>query len=153
MVFVSSFCSAQKMEITPEMQENVILYNAKINELIDKNTRNGLKLVREEKLPSRSNIDLMLHINLREGNWYHFCFVGDPCAIKVKATLFLEGAGDLVQDRIKVRRENEFWTEFSLLCPQTGSYELTLLQKAPVQRPLSYLMMFKKEREQLVSSQ
>ncbi|GBL36052.1 hypothetical protein EMGBS15_16470 [Filimonas sp.] len=46
------------------MQENVILYNAKINELIDKNTRNGLlKLVREEKLPSRSNIDLMLHIN------------------------------------------------------------------------------------------
>ncbi len=137
------------MEITPDMQENVIVYNAKINELVEKNSTRGFHLVKEEKLPMRNNIDMILHISLREGNLYHVCFVGDPGSIKVKATLFLEGVGDFVQDRIKVRRENEFWTEFSFLCPQTGNYELSLLQKSSLSRPLSYLMVFKKDRETL----
>ena len=149
MVFATSFCTAQQTEITEEMKENVILYNAKINELIEKNLANGFDLVKEEKLPMRNNIDLILHVNLREGNLYRICFVGDPGSVKVKTTLFLEGIGDIVQDRIKVRRENEFWTEFSFLCPQTGNYELSLLQKSSLPRPLSYMMIFRKKREAL----
>ena len=131
--------------ITSEMKENISQYNAKINELIERNTLNGFKIIREEKLPIRSDIDMVVILPLYAGDWYHFSFVGDPSAQKIKATLFLEGFGDLVQDRIIVRRENEFWTEFSFLCPQSGNYELTLYQKSDISRPLSYLTVFKKE--------
>lgn len=123
------------------------MYNEKINQLIDKHTGNGFKIIKEEKLPIRSTIDMVIHVPLYEGDWYHFCFIGDPSAEKIKATLFLEGLGDLVQDRIIVRREHEFWTEFSFVCPRSGNYELTLFQKSEISRPLSYLTIFKKDNE------
>jgi len=137
---------AQTTEVTPEMKESVRLYNAKINELIDRHSKNGFTIIKESKLPLRNAIDMVIHVPLHEGDWYHFCFVGDPTSRKIKATLFLNGLGDLVQDRIIVRRENEFWTEFSFICPQTGNYELTLFQKAEVSKPLSYLTIFKRDR-------
>ena len=142
---------AQKIQLTPELEENVRLYNDKINELFTQTSQNHFHIVKEEKLPLRSGLDLVLNIPLYEGDWYHFCFVGDPGSDKIKATLFLEGYGDLVQDRIVVRREHEFWTEFSFMCPQSGLYELRLFQKCDIPRPLSYLMVFKKDN-QLVSN-
>ena len=153
MMLATMFCKAQSRHITPEMQENVKLYNAKIDELIDRTSKNGFHIVREEKLHLRNNIDMIVNIQLLEGNWYHFCFVGDPSSTKVKATLFMEGIGDLVQDRIKVKRENEFWTEFSFICPQSGNYEFTVCQKAPVERPLSYLTVFKMDAAGISSPQ
>lgn len=146
--FLLSFISIaafSQHEISPEMKRCVLLYNEKIDELITTHTSNGFHILQEQKLPIRSGIDMVVHLPLYEGDWYHFSFVGDPSSEKIKATLFLEGFGDLVQDRIIVRRENEFWTEFSFLCPQTGNYELTLYQKAEISRPLSYLTIFKKD--------
>ena len=135
---------AQPMQSKEDLQENVVMYNAKINELIEKHSSNGFKIVKEQKLPLRSSTDMVITLPLHAGDWYHFCFVGDPSAEKIKATLYLEGLGDLVQDRIIVRRENEFWTEFSFMCPQSANYELTIFQKAEVSRPLSYLTVFKR---------
>lgn len=148
LVFLSNLilkAQSDRTLLTAEMKENIILYNSKINEVIERNTLNGFKIIKEEKLPIRSDIDMVVILPLYAGDWYHFSFVGDPSAQKIKATLFLEGFGDLVQDRIIVRRENEFWTEFSFLCPQSGNYELTLYQKSDISRPLSYLTVFKKE--------
>lgn len=135
---------SQHIEITPEMQENIRLYNSKIEELIAKHNSNGFKIIQEEKLPLRSGNEMIIHMPLYEGDWYHFCFIGDPSSEKIKATLFLEGLGDLIQDKLIVRKENEFWTEFSFICPRSGSYELTLFQKNEISRPLSYLTVFKK---------
>ena len=142
--FISMIGNSQSREINDEMKNNIIIYNSKINEIIQKNTQNGFSIIKEEKLPLRSEIDMVVILPLYAGDWYHFSFVGDPSAVKIKATLFLEGYGDLVQDKIIVRRENEFWTEFSFMCPQSGNYELTLYQKAEISRPLSYLTLFKK---------
>ncbi len=152
-LLVSLHSVAQGIEITAEMQQHVELYNAKINELIDKHTKNGFAILSEEKLPMRSNIDMVVHIPLHAGNWYHFCFIGDPGADKIKANLFLEGLGDFVADRIVVRREHEFWTEFSFMCTYNGSYELTLNQKAEISRPLSYLVVFQKTTEMQLTSE
>jgi hypothetical protein len=139
MVFAQTHC------VSPEMQDCVRKYNDKINELIDKHSHNGFHILKEQKLPMRSATDMVVSMPLYEGDWYHFCFVGDPSADKIKASLYLEGFGDIIQDRIIVKREHEFWTEFSFMCPQTGNYELTLFQKSEVNRPLSYLTVFKKD--------
>ena len=147
LLFACLQCKSQSTkEITPEMAQNVTRYNAKIDELIGRALANGFRIVREEKLHLRNNVDMLLNISLMEGTWYHFCFIGDPSSTKVKATLFKEGVGDLVQDRIKVKREHEFWTEFSFVCPQSGNYEFIVSQKGPFARPLSYLAVFKKNR-------
>jgi hypothetical protein len=135
---------AQTTKLTPDLIENIQLYNLKINELISKNEGNGFVIMKEEKLAIRSDIDFVIHLPLYKDNWYHFCFIGDPGADKIKCTLFLEGLGDIIQDRIKVQRMNIFWTEFSFLCPTSGNYELSLYQKADIGRPLSYLTIFKK---------
>ena len=146
LLFACLQCKSQSKQITPEMAQNVTRYNAKIDELIGRALTNGFRIVREEKLHLRNNVDMLLNISLMEGTWYHFCFIGDPSSTKVKATLFKEGVGDLVQDRIKVKREHEFWTEFSFVCPQSGNYEFIVSQKGPFARPLSYLAVFKKNK-------
>jgi hypothetical protein len=151
LLFIFGLCIASKAfsqshTLTPEMQDCVTKYNLKINELLSTHQQNGFEILKEQKLPIQSNLDMILHLPLYAGEWYHFSFVGDPSADKIKTTLFLEGYGDIVQDRIKVNRDSEFWTEFSFICPQTGMYELTLYQKCEISRPLSYLTIFKKEK-------
>ena len=130
--------------LSGDMKEAVKTYNLKINELYDKHTKNGFVVYKEQKLPMQANLDFVINFKLIAGSWYHFSFVGDPSSSKIKAVLFKEGFGDMVQARLFVDRENEFWTEFSFICPQTGIYELSLFQKNEISRPLSYLTIFKK---------
>lgn len=134
---------AQTELTAAELALNVKRYNEKINELIAVNEEKGFQITQEKKLPMRDEIDLVIILDLIKDNWYHFCFVGDPSASKIKAALFLEGLGDIIQDRIIVKREKEFWTQFSFRCPETAHYELTLFQDAPLSRPLAYLTVFR----------
>lgn len=136
---------AQGIDALEQMQLQVKQYNEKINELISKNEKNGFHILMEKKLPMKNQLETVLMAPLYEGNWYHFCFIGDPSSEKIKTTMFLEGFGDLVQDRIIMRREHEFWTEFSFMCPQSGQYEFTFFQRCPMSRPLSYFVVFQKD--------
>ena len=128
------------------LAENVRLYNEKINELTTKAERNGFKIVQEQKIALRNMHEAVIVITLIEGNWYHFCLVGDPSADKIRTSLFLEGVGDIIQDRIKVKREKEFWTEFSFICSRSARYEFTVFQKTALINPLTYLTILKKVR-------
>ncbi|MBK7762647.1 MAG: hypothetical protein IPI46_04655 [Bacteroidetes bacterium] len=136
---------AQSSEITSELKENVLLYNQKINELVVRHEGNGFVINKEARIPMKSGTSVVLNFAMMEGKWYHFVFVGDPGSKKLKANLYFEGQGDYVQDKIMVQRDNEFWTEFSFICPQTGMYELDLFQKSQIQKPLAYLMIFEKK--------
>lgn len=133
-----------QMLITPEMQQAVINYNQKINEEISVHQANGFEIFKEKKFNLASGQDGVMYVQMYEGSWYHFCFVGDPLSIKIKATLFLEGVGDLVQDKVIVSRANEFWSEFSYICPRSGIYEFRIFQKSDIERPLAYVTIFKK---------
>lgn len=137
--------SAQSAWDKDQMQVQVKQYNEKINELIGKNEKNGFHVLMEKKLPMKNQLETVLMAPLYEGNWYHFCFIGDPSSEKIRTSMFLEGFGDLVQDRIIVRREHEFWTEFSFMCPQTGRYEFTFFQRSPMSNPLSYFVVLQKD--------
>ncbi|HNB80959.1 MAG TPA: hypothetical protein PLP34_01410 [Chitinophagaceae bacterium] len=144
--FSSTLSKAQIAGFTrEELNENVKAFNEKINEQIAKHERNGFKLVKEQRIPLRSGHDLQLYLNLFSGEWYHFVLVGDPGADKIRTSLFLNGQGDYVQDKILVRRHEAFWTEFSFICPESGQYEWTLFQKSVLPRPLTYIMLFKKK--------
>ncbi len=123
------------------MQNNVKLYNEKINELLDVHTGNGFRLNREQRIPMNDAVTNIINMTLEEGMWYHFVFVGDPSYDKLKVTLFKEGIGDFVQDRIK-KKNKEYWTEFSFICPVTGVYEFTCFQRGDMKKPLAYLMLF-----------
>lgn len=135
---------AQALDTNTELQENVELYNQKINELVAIHEGNGFKINKELRVPMRSKTSVVLNFPMRAGKWYHFAFVGDPGSTKIKLNLYFEGQGDYVQDKIMVQRDHEFWTEFSFICPQTGMYELELMQKSSIQKPLAYLMIFEK---------
>jgi hypothetical protein len=134
---------AQDVLSAEDLAKNVVLYNEKINELIAVNEQKGFKITQEKKLPMRDNVDMVVILELVKDNLYHFCFVGDPSAHKIKATLFLEGLGDIIQDRIIVKKQQEFWTQFSFRCPETAHYELSLYQDTPIDRPLAYLTVFR----------
>lgn len=127
-----------------EMNESVKLYNEKINEFNNIHTKDGFTIYKEQRIPLQSGNEHVLLIQLTAGTWYHFSYVGDPNAEKIKTYLFKEGIGDLVQARIYPNKQLEFWTEFSFIPPQSGIYELSLYQKCSISRPLSYLTIYKK---------
>lgn len=141
---VSAFVTKAQSADNQELNTSVRTYNEKINELQSLHTKNGFGVFKEQRIPLQSGIEHVLLLKLVAGSWYHFSYVGDPNSDKINATLFKEGIGDLVQARIHVAQQKEFWIEFSFICPQSGIYELTLRQKCPISRPLSYLTVFQK---------
>ncbi|HPI53820.1 MAG TPA: hypothetical protein PLU10_03955 [Chitinophagaceae bacterium] len=141
---VSAFVTEAQSADDQELNTSVRTYNEKINELQTLHTKNGFGVYKEQRIPLQSGIEHVILLKLVAGSWYHFSYVGDPNSDKINATLFKEGIGDLVQARIQVAQQKEFWVEFSFICPQSGIYELTLRQKCPISRPLSYLTVFQK---------
>ena len=135
-------------EITTQMKMDMESYNAKINELIAVHTGNGFHIKREERLPLVTGENTHINIQLVEGHWYHFAFVGDPSASTIKVALFLDGIGEIISDRVHPNKEQPFWTEFSYICPRSGLYELSLMQKTKIDKPLSYILLFEKTHEQ-----
>lgn len=149
--FIIVFCFTASFVVTnaqtdnrEELNTSVRTYNEKINELQALHVKNGFGVYKEQRIPLQSGIEHVILLKLVAGSWYHFSYVGDPNSDKINATLFKEGVGDLVQARIQVAQQKEFWVEFSFICPQSGIYELTLRQKCPISRPLSYLTVFQK---------
>lgn len=131
---------------TLEMQQNVKRFNEAINERLAFHTANQFTLFKEQRIQMLNGSNQMVAMKLESGNWYHFVFVADPSCKKFKVNLFKEGQGDLVTDRTG-KRFNEFVTEFSFMCPVTGIYEFNCQQKGKQQRPLAYLMLFKRDKD------
>jgi hypothetical protein len=121
---------------------NVKLFNETINEAIKVHTAHDFTLYKEQRIPMRDKVGNIINIQMDGGQWYHFVFIGDPSTKKLKVTLFKEGIGDFVTNRID--KEGEFATEFSFIAPVTGIYEFTCFQKGEMESPLAYLMLFKK---------
>ncbi len=141
--FLGYDATAQDSSDIAHLQENVKQYNAVIDSLYKLHIHNGLSLVKDNKLPMHDGIETVMHIPLMAGDAYHFVFVGDPDSRKIKLTLFKEGQGDYIQDKIMVKQDGVFWSQFSFACPETGDYELSLFQRSAQPNPLSYLMLFK----------
>jgi hypothetical protein len=141
--FLPFAMQAQDRSDSVHLQENVKQYHEVIDSLYNLHIHNGLTLVKDNKLPMHDGIETVMHIPLMAGDAYHFVFVGDPDSRKIKLTLFKEGQGDYIQDKIMVKQDGVFWSQFSFACPETGDYELTLYQRSAQPNPLSYLMLFK----------
>lgn len=141
--FLGYDATAQDSSDIAHLQENIKQYNAVIDSLYKLHIHNGLRLVKDNKLPMHDGIETVMHIPLMAGDAYHFVFVGDPDSRKIKLTLFKEGQGDYIQDKIMVKQDGVFWSQFSFACPETGDYELSLFQRSAQPNPLSYLMLFK----------
>jgi hypothetical protein len=122
---------------------NVKMYNDLIEKAIQVHTSNDFKLFKEQRIPMKDKVGNIINIQLEAGNWYHFVFIGDPSCKKLKVTLFKEGIGDFVTNRTGSKNE-EFYSEFSFICPMSGVYEFTCFQKGEMANPLAYLMLFKK---------
>lgn len=135
---------SEALIITPEMKKAEIDYNEKIVELYNHYTNKGFALQKESRINAETRKESQVRMQLNQGEWYHFTFVGDPLSDKIKVKLFLDGAGTMVEDILRVNQTNEFWTEFSFICPATGIYEFSMQQNSSISRPLSYLMLFAK---------
>lgn len=136
---------AEAIIITPEMKKAEIDYNEKIVELYNLSTGKGFVLQKETRIHAESKKESQVRMQLNKGEWYHFVFVGDPLSDKIKVKLFLDGAGTMIEDILRASQTNEFWTEFSFICPATGIYEFSTQQNSSISRPLSYLMLFAKK--------
>lgn len=122
---------------------NVKIFNETINEAIKVHSSNNFTLFKEQRIPMKDKIANIINVQLDAGQWYHFVFIGDPSCKKLKVTLFKEGIGDFVTDRTG-DKNGEFATEFSFIAPITGIYEFSCFQKGEMEKPLAYLMLFKK---------
>lgn len=141
-----AFAQDSKKEITPEMKQAVITYNSKINELTKKYDSLNFVVEREGRLKIKSGVESVVNILLQKGSWYNICYVADPLSSKVKTILFLDGQGELVEDRNNVDDDARYWSDFSFMCYETGYYELTFFQKNKIEYPLSYFMIYRKSK-------
>lgn len=76
---------------------------------------------------------------MKAGNWYQFVIVGDPEAKKIEMKLGLEGVGHIITDKFKPENTNEYWTQFSFVCPRSGRYLLTVYQRGSKKELLGHV--------------
>ncbi len=104
------------------------LYNKKINEFYRQYAQDGFKVLHQGDLRMENKTEFPILMELNEGEWYQFIVVGDPAATKYEMKFGLAGLGDIITDKFSRRHTNEFWTQFSFLCPRSGKYLFTFYQ-------------------------
>ncbi len=121
------FGSGKRSNALGKIDEDQI--QRKATELISGHKKSGFVTYKSGQILARQNEEFPLYVHLIAGRWYHFVIVGNPDAKKISLRLGLPGLGDFITDRFKPEQTNEYWTEFSFVCPQSGHYLLTLNQK------------------------
>lgn len=112
--------------------ENSLLkntFNRKVSELYTKFKADGFETYKGGNLNMEKNTEFPIFVELKEGRWYQFIVVGDPEAKKIEMKLGLEGVGHIITDKFKPENTNEYWTQFSFVCPRSGRYLLTFFQR------------------------
>lgn len=142
-MFSMPFDDGKDATTADKKQNNVSIFNNLINEAIKVHTSNNFSLFREQRILMKDKVTNVINMQLEAGQWYHFVFIGDPSCKKMRITLFKEGIGDFVSDRTGEKNQ-EFYSEFSFIAPVSGIYEFSCFQKGEMEKPLAYLMLFRK---------
>jgi hypothetical protein len=131
---VVTFAQELKKE-TPE----VSAFKSKVAELYAKYKSDGFVTYKGSDLPMENRTEFPIYVELKEGSWYGFIVVGDPNATKFEMKLGLEGIGDIITDKFKVDNTNEYWTNFSFICPRSGKYLFTFYQRGASKKMLGHV--------------
>lgn len=127
---------------TPEVKA----FKSKVSELYTKYKLDGFVTYKGGDLPMENKTEFPIYVELKEGSWYEFVVVGDPNAIKFEMKLGMEGIGDFITDKFKVDNTNEYWTNFSFICPRSGKYLLTFYQRGSSKNMLGHVGILERPR-------
>lgn len=119
-------------------------FKDKVAEMHTKYKTDGFITYKVGDLEMKKNTEFPIFMELQEGRWYQFIVVGDPEAKKLEMKLGLEGVGDFITDKFKTENTNEYYTQFSFVCPRSGRYLLTFFQKGPKQDMLGHVAVLQK---------
>jgi hypothetical protein len=114
-------------------------FEDKISELYTKYKTDGFVTYKGGTINMEKNTEFPILVELKEGRWYQFVVIGDPEAKKLEMKLGLEGVGHIVTDKFKTENTNEYWTQFSFICPRDGRYLLTFYQKGNKKEMLGHV--------------
>jgi len=116
----------------------------KVAELSSKLLSHGFVTYKSGDLKMQKNTEFPIMIELKEGKWYQFIIVGDPEARKMEMKLGMEGIGEIVTDKFRPADTNEYWTQFSFICPHTGRYLLTFFQRGASDQMLAHVSIMQR---------
>ncbi len=119
-------------------------FNNKVSELYTKYKTDGFVTYKGGDIKMQKNTEFPIFVELVEGRWYQFVVVGDPEARKLEMKLGMEGIGDIVTDKFQTDDTNEYWTQFSFICPRSGRYLMTFYQKGPKKDLLGHVAILQR---------
>lgn len=127
-------------------QQDIInkAFSSKVSELYTKYKTDGFITYKGGDIKMEKNTEFPIFVELVEGRWYQFVVVGDPEARKLEMKLGMEGIGDIVTDKFQTDDTNEYWTQFSFICPRSGRYLLTFYQKGPKKDLLGHVAILQR---------
>lgn len=116
----------------------------KVAELSSKLLSHGFVTYKSGDLKMQRNTEFPIMVELKEGKWYQFIIVGDPEARKMEMKLGMEGIGEIVTDKFRPADTNEYWTQFSFICPHSGRYLLTFFQRGASEQMLAHVSIMQR---------
>ncbi|MCC7031052.1 MAG: hypothetical protein IT257_12160 [Chitinophagaceae bacterium] len=114
-------------------------FDVKVSELYTKYKTDGFVTYKGGTINMEKNTEFPIFVELKAGRWYQFVVIGDPEANKIEMKLGLEGVGEIITDKFKPQNTNEYWTQFSFICPRNGRYLLTFYQKGDKKEMLGHV--------------
>lgn len=124
----------------------IAAFKSKVSELYTKYKLDGFVTYKGGDIPMENRTEFPIFVDLEEGSWYQFVVVGDPNATKFEMKLGLEGVGDFITDKFKPDNTNEYWTQFSFICPRSGRYLLTFYQRGAGKEMLGHVGILQRPR-------
>ena len=146
LIFGFQNLSAQDIEasIAPWPAEE----RAKMREMYAHYLKDDFKIFRKANLNMKPKTEFPVYLQLTRGKMYHFMMFFDPTTERVEMKLGKEGVGHIITDKFyplnKKGKKGYFFTEFSFICPQSGTYLLTLFQKTGKKKPIAQMCVFQK---------
>lgn len=125
---------------------------AKSTSFINKYKLDGFHVLHAADVQMQNRTEFPILMQLKEGEWYHFIVIGDPDAQRIEMKLGLKGIGDIITDRFSGPRTNEYWTQFSFICPVSGNYLMTIYQKGDKRNFVGHVDILQREGRRLLQT-
>jgi hypothetical protein len=119
-------------------------FTQKVNDYYTKYQKEGFITYKGCDLPMERNTEFPIWVDLKEGRWYQFCIVGDPEATKFEFKLGKEEVGSIITNKFKNEKVNEFYSQFSFICPRSGRYLITFFQRGPRKNLLGHVAILQR---------
>ncbi len=146
--YISLFFVLFSAQLIARANENIgsslSAFNTKIAALYSKFAALGFVTYKASYLDMHRNTEFPIFVELKAGSWYQFIIVGDPEAKKIEVKLGIEGIGDFITDKFKPQDTEEYYTQFSFICPRNGRYLLTLFQKGSTEKMLAHIAIMQR---------